>query len=202
MAKVATWSPESPRDPAHTTILHSTEDERNVSQIGMLLQVREQSSQLLIQREEIGHQWNIDKDAQEDARKTFCLAGHVLRNILEHHSRWDLSQNEIDVKTAAVLDLKIRENQSRIEVNETLKAPSSFLRVQFRKIVLASGQLKWCCWLGGVEPHLLDVHGLGDTPEEAAKAFDVAYVTRATQPAPQPPVSETKPVKKTKKGTK
>lgn len=202
MAKVATFSPEGPTDPAHTTILHSTEDERNVSQIGMLLQIREQASQVLVHRNEIGTDWAIDAEAVKDARATFCLAGHVLRNILEHHSRWDLSPNEIDVKTAAVLDLKIREHESRIDAQAKAKTPSALYRTQFRKILMHGGAVKWVCWLGGADPHELDVHGLGDTPEEAAKAFDAAYVTRATQPAPQPPVSETKPVKKTKKGTK
>ena len=211
MAKVATFSPESPSDPAHTTILHSTEDERNVSQIGMLLQIREQASNLLIQQEQIGTTWNVDKEAQDDARETFTLAGLALRNILDDVQRWTLSRNEIDVKTAAVLDLKIREHQTRIEMQEKVKTPSALFRTQFRMIEIAPGVPKWVCWLGGNEPTLTDCHGLGDTPEEAAKMFDMAYVQKAhalqrpdvvSSSAPVSVKSETAPKGKITKGKK
>jgi hypothetical protein len=192
MAKVATFSPESPRDPAHTTLLHSTEDERNVSQIGMLLQIREQASQLLVRQEQIGSPWTVDEEAVKDARETFTLAGVRLRDLIDEQRRWGLDPNEIDIKTAAVLDLKIEESENRIQTQEKMRSPSAFYRTQLRRIEYPAGKLVWVCWLGANEPTLNDVHGFGQTPAEACQAFDAEF-HKAIPPEEKPP-APTQPV--------
>lgn len=189
MAKVAAFSPESPNDPAHTTILHSTEDERNVSQIGMLLQIREQSGQFLAHQEQIGSPWTVDAEAVDDARKTFTLAGIRLRDLLDEQKRWTLDPNAIDIKTAAVLDLKIRDASSMMKLRERVQAPSAVYKTQLRKIELRPGKLVWVCWLGGLEPTHFDCHGMGDTPQEAMKAFDDAFMVSIQQPLPPEPAA-------------
>jgi hypothetical protein len=204
MAKVASWSQEGPTDPAHTTILHSTEDEKNVSQIGILLEVRNESSRFLMSNPSIGTVVEMDPEAVKDARETYTLAGLQLRNLLDANERWTLVKNDIDVKTAAVLDLKIVEHNTRIAREKALQTPTAIYRPSIRKLELSPGALKWVCWLGTNEPTHFDVHGIGDTAAEAAAAFDSAFVHALATPPPvqQQPAAPAAPTQALRKPRK
>ena len=204
--RTTTFTPEGPNDPAHTAILQASNEDKNVSQLGVLLQVQAEARQLLGNRLEIGERAEIDEDAQKAASSTYVAAAYQIRNLIDDQERWTLRQNAVDAKTEAVLDLKIREQTSRSQLNERLSRPSFVMKPKIRLVALADGRAAWCCWLGGDNPGNADVHAIGSSPDAACRAFDEAFNKDIQQQ--EPPVAEEPPpepkarAKRTPKKTK
>lgn len=181
-----TFTPESPNDPSHTTILQASDEQKNSAQIKALLDIQEEARQLLCGDVETGTEFEVDDDAAEDARSTYTAAGLQLRNIIDQQERWTIHQNAVDAKTEQVMDLKIHEHKQRMKLNEKQLSPSTLYRPQVRKIVVPPGRLVWVCWLGGNEPLAHDIHGMGASPAEAMEEFDKAFNIRVVQQHAQP----------------
>ena len=190
-----TFSPEGPTDPAHTVVLHATDEEKTISQMGILLQAQAEARQILWARTEAGGTVDVDAGAREAASSTYASAALQLRNIIDDQSRWTIKANSMEEKTEAVLSLKLREQQSRALLNERLSQPSSILRPKLRIVSMPDGRPAWCCWLGGDAPIGADVHAIGPSPEAAVRAFDAAF--REQLPDEGPP--EKKPRARKKK---
>lgn len=192
--RTTTFTPESPNDPAHTTILQASNEDKNASQLGVLLSVQAEARQILWSRTEAGETVELDREAREAASSTYVAAAHQIRNLIDDQERWTLRQNAVDAKTEAVLDLKIREQTSRVALNDRLSRPSFVMRPKVRLVALADGRAAWCCWLGGDNPGQADVHAIGSSPDAACRAFDEAFNKDIQQqePAEGPPEPKSK----------
>lgn len=196
-------NPESEDDPAHTTILQASNEEKNVSQIGILIQVLKETKDMCVFESEVGTALDIDQAAREDASKTYVAAGLQLRNLIDDQARWTLTRNDMDTKVVAILDLKAKEQSTRIRANERMSAPHVLLKPNFRVFQMPpDGRNVWFCWLGGVDPMKNDVHGSGPTPVAAAAAFDVCYMKSIQPPPKAPPLVVEKPARPTRKPKK
>lgn len=199
---VTTFTPESPRDPAHTTVLQASDEQKNSAQIQALLSIQVEARMLLYSETETGTESEMDEEAVDAARETYTAAAHQLRNIIDAQERWTIRQNAVDAKTEQVMDLKIQEHKQRIDLNQKLATPAALYHPKVRRIMVATGQPAWVCWIGGNDPHGSDVHGIGSTPSEAVEAFNQTFLAQlplSAPPPPEPPAEAPKPARKPRK---
>ncbi len=173
--KTTTFTPDSPHDPAHLAVIQASDEQKSDSHVSQLLAILKETSELLVSTETIGTTTTMDKAAVEAASSTYVAAALQLRNVVDDQPRWTVKQNAVDAKTEFVMDLKIKEHHTRIEMNQRLASPHAVCRTQLRQMTVGDGEQTWVCWLGGMEPMKNDVHGFGPSPAIACANFDLAF---------------------------
>ena len=164
------FHPEGPDDESRIEILHPESGERNSRQIADLLALRNEARGMLITRDEIGVQTNIDPEAVRDAREIYTATGYQIRNIVDDMDRWSLRPGRVEQETLKLLETKQGILKDGREFNDR---PSVMYRPRLAQMpIKPDNKLVWIVWLGAEEPQANGPHGMGASPEEAMQAFD------------------------------
>jgi len=202
MAKVATQSPDSPKDDETLSIQRLPDTAKSDAHVEQLLHIGEFSAKWLWFREEIGGVTTIDPILAAESKKTFELVNIRLRDLVDETRRWSLDPTASELETKKLVDSTLELYRAKTENARLHNRPSLFLRPKIAKFE----GIGWVAWLGEGPPLKQHLHGIGDSPELAFEAFDKCYRThekiadaQPPAPAPAPPPA---PVKKLRKRTK
>lgn len=170
MSKITSETPDRPDKDEPTSITRMADVQKSDAHIAQLLHIAEHCSKQLWFREQTGDTLTIDPALQDESRKTFQLAHTRLRDLIDEQRRWTLDPTQHEKEATKLIDSTM-ELYSQKTINAKIyNRPSIFLRPQIRKYPEG-----WFVYIGGDVPTTADLHGRGDSPALAMKAFDEAY---------------------------
>lgn len=166
---------------------------RTGNQVAILLSVLGSSIQLLRADTDVGAHAELDKEAQEEARKTYSLAHLRLRDIIDDQERWtrddDMSEpfRVLNEGQANLAKAQREVELERIETLKELRRPCRVHGAQLTQTVIdGAGTVGWVAYLGPV-PRPDGMVGVGLTPEQAFADFDRNFTAPVPAPAPAEP---------------
>ena len=195
MSKVATESPDRP-DSGPLVISRQADTQKSDAHVAQLMSIAEHCSKWLWSRTEPGETLDVDKALQHEARKTMELVHLRLRELVDEQRRWSLDPSHHEREATKLVDSTLSLYDQKTINAKIYNRPHIFLRPKIMRI-----DLGWCVWVGGDMPRRMDLHGIGDSPALAMKAFDDAYyalekIADAQPAVVVPPYTPPKPPKK------
>ena len=195
MSHVATATqPPNNSDEDGAKITFMADTQKSDAHVSQLIAIANHSMQMLVRPDSFDERVEIDADAQAQARKTYELAHLQLRNLIDEPNRWSLRQTENEKQTSGLIDATQKLYDQKTTNAKIYNRPSVFMRPRVRLF-----NVGWICWTGDELPSSNCVHGIGESPALAMKAFDDAYYAieklvqeNKTEPVALPP----KPKKK------
>lgn len=183
------------------SLVRASDNEKSMQQVGQLLNIIRQASELLVTPDNFEQRVNVDKRAVDCAFETFELAHSRLRDLIDEQVRWSLHPTPTEIQSGRLIDASTGLTEAKEKNVREYNRPSVFLRPNLRRF-----DIGWVCWLGDDEPKKSHLHGIGASPLQAMLAFDRAYDTleKATTEQkpiviPVPPPKPSKPAKSRKK---
>ena len=186
-------------------LIRSTDLDRTKEQVGILISVLEEARTMAHVFLDSGQTYEVDPRVKEAAARTYESAALQLRNLLDEQPRWGPVDPEVEgfVEQLAQSNLEVAEAQKRLLLERT--RPCFVIGATLHRIVV-EGQPGWLAAVGK-EPDPNSLVGLGLSPEQALRAFDVAYRKAEAQkpaepdatPSPEPSAAPKKRAKKTKR---
>lgn len=170
-----TDSDDSDQEPqARPVFVRSSDLSKTQGQVSALLMVLDKSSELLASTLDSGVVFEVEPESKDEAKKTYALAHHTLRNLLLDVPRWSSEDRRVDrvARSTLVAARKLAEAQ-RDQIIDAMR-PSVRLHPRVRRFTQG-----WICWLGEGLPDASTLLGMGESPDEAMTAFDKAFFVRA-----------------------
>lgn len=170
MSKVASSSPDPDKDTL--TLQRQPDTHKSDAHVSQLLAIGNHSMQLLVLPTNVSEAVDANPDAVKTALETFQLAHLQLRNLIDETRRWTLDRTEGEKESSSLVQSTLDLYNEKTNNAKTHNRPSVFLRPKIMQL-----ELGWVVWVGGDLPRKSDLHGIGDSPELAMKAFDSVYYT-------------------------
>ena len=166
---------------------------RTANQVGILLNVLGASIQMLRADTDVEAHAELDKESQDEARKTYSLAHLRLRDIIDDQERWtrhdDMSEpfRVLNEGQANLAKAQQAVEQERVETMKELRRPSRIYGAQLVQTAIdGAGTLGWVAFIGPA-PRQDGMLGIGLTPEQAFADFDRNFTAPIPAPAPAEP---------------
>lgn len=182
MSKITSETPDRPDKDEPTSITRMADVQKSDAHVSQLLHIAEQCSKYLWRRTETGETLEVDDALIVESRKTLALTHVRLRDLIDEQRRWTLDPTQHEKEAAKLIDSTMELYGQKTINAKIYNRPSIFLRPQIAKFPEG-----WFVWLGGSVPTSRDLHGKGDAPALAAKAFDEAYYDLKEAIEKQPP---------------
>lgn len=172
MAKTLTMTP-SPADGdgSPATLMNMSSTERLQAQVGALLMVSARCENLLVTGGETGSSIDVHEGSKAEAAKTYELAQLRLRDIIDDTTRWTPNDNEHDRLLTKMVESNLVIHEAQKKNLEEFRRPSKLYNANLR--LTESG---WLAWIGSGAPDASHVHALGNTPAEAFRNLDKAFL--------------------------
>ncbi len=170
MSKVISSSPDPDKDTL--TLQRQPDTHKSDAHVSQLLAICNHSMQLLVLPTNVSDAVEANPDAVRTALTTFQLAHLQLGNLIDERRRWTLDRTEGEKESSSLVQSTLDLYNEKTNNAKTHNRPSVFLRPKIMQL-----ELGWVVWVGGDMPRKSDLHGIGDSPELAMKAFDSVYYT-------------------------
>lgn len=170
MLKVASSSPDPDKDTL--TLQRQPDTHKSDAHVSQLLAISQHVAAYLWSKDEPGTAVDSDPTLLSESRKTFELVQLRLRGLIDEERRWTLDRTEGEKESSSLVQSTLDLYNEKTNNAKTHNRPSVFLRPKIMQL-----ELGWVVWVGGDMPRKSDLHGIGDSPELAMKAFDSVYYT-------------------------
>lgn len=191
----ATLTSEPDKNQPRTKVLRIADPQRTSAQVNTLLSILERCERPLHNSAEIGAQVHLNAEAEKAAELTYVLAMLQLRNIIDDMPRWQLGVSDGDkyVEKLAAQQSEIAEHQREILMQQSM--PHRQLHPQLKRF-----DVGWIAWLGqGEQPRPGELAGVGVSPVDALRQFDIAFFAKLNRQPPPPAEPEAPPAPKPKR---
>lgn len=194
----ATLTSEQPdKNGYRTKTLRIADPSRTHAQVATLLQILERCERPLHNSSDIGCQVHLNVAAEKAAEDTYVIVMAQLRNIVDDMPRWQLDVSDGDryVESLATAQRELAEHQKNVAQQQSL--PHRQLNPRLRLF-----DIGWVAWLGKEEePQRGELAGVGVSPVDALRHFDIAFFAKlqSEKPSPPPPEPPARPAQKPRK---
>lgn len=182
MSKVATSAP-GPEKDEPISIGRLADTQKSDAHVAQLLHIGEYCSKYLCCRLEVGETFEINPTLTKECVETLALVHVRLRDLIDEQRRWSLDPSVHEREASKLVDSTLELYSEKTKNAKLYNRPAIFLRPRIGRF-----ERGWITWVGGDSPMHRDLHGIGDTPELAMKAFDTAFYDQQKLADAQPAV--------------